>query len=167
LGSFASGVINTTVSTSSIGLVMACFNLVDSIFSFILGKITDAFGLKPMLYIGGTAHVIFYSFFIFYFQYSSLENLANNQYLIYLSVSIASIGDATCNVFSASAIGIHFEGKLEMAYANNRMFQTIGFIASFFYGTYGFSMQLQLIIQLVLLAITSASMVPLFLFLFR
>jgi len=111
---------------------MACFNLVDSIFSFILGKITDAFGLKPMLYIGGTAHVIFYSFFIFYFQYSSLENLANNQYLIYLSVSIASIGDATCNVFSASAIGIHFEGKLEMAYANNRMFQTIGFIASFF-----------------------------------
>jgi MFS family permease len=115
--------INLINSVGKVGFIMALFGAVNTLSSLIMGKVSDSFGNKPLVFFGFLAHITFYACFFAAIKVQPLTWFATHEYLLYLGAAVCGFGDACLNTFPNVLCSLFFTDNAEAAFSNLKFFQ--------------------------------------------
>jgi len=132
---FTKQCITDTIGASWIGYVMATFGAVDATSSIILGRVSDKFGKRIVVFIGALAQLSFIIAFMYMDRYQSLKELIpSRKWILFLGAGVYGIGDAVWNTFPSIMMSTFFTSRTEAAFSNLKLWQSLGFVCAFVWG---------------------------------
>eukprot|EP01126_Amoeba_proteus_P052228 TRINITY_DN6291_c0_g1_i2.p1 TRINITY_DN6291_c0_g1~~TRINITY_DN6291_c0_g1_i2.p1 ORF type:complete len:464 (+),score=69.34 TRINITY_DN6291_c0_g1_i2:129-1394(+) len=135
-GSFTGDIITKSAGVGKVGFVMALFGAVDTIASYTMGKISDTWGNKIVLFSGFLAHLLFLVGFYVALKFHPLDYFGDHQYWLYLGACLLGVGDACMNTLPNLLCSIFFTNNAEAAFSNLKFFQSLGSVLMFAIGSY-------------------------------
>ncbi|XP_071950683.1 protein unc-93 homolog A-like [Antedon mediterranea] len=129
-GDFTKSFVTCTRGVGWVGYVMICYGLTDSISSFLSGRVAKYTGRIPIFLSGAAAHMaIIVVFFTWTPEYDDLP-------VLFVVAAIWGFGDAIWQTQINAIYGVYFNEKQESAFSNYRLWESIGFAASFGYSNF-------------------------------
>ncbi|XP_076111927.1 protein unc-93 homolog A-like [Mytilus galloprovincialis] len=124
-GDFTKSYISCAIGIWNVGYVMICYGVVDAICSFAFGRLVQFVGHAPFFLLafllhGGTQVALFL-----------WQPEADNQILFYVFAALWGMGDAIIQTQINALYGYLFTNNTEAAFANYRLWESIGFILAF------------------------------------
>jgi MFS family permease len=119
-----------TAGAHWIGYVMAANSAVNVLGSVGLGRLSDAVGRAPVMFVGLVAHVAFAVMCL------SVDFNDGHKYyaLLFGAAGLFGLGDAVLNTQINSILGVLFPERPEAAFSSFKMWQSAATAAAFFYG---------------------------------
>ncbi|KAL5021975.1 hypothetical protein ScPMuIL_001130, partial [Solemya velum] len=129
-GDFTRSYVSCTLGISSVGYVMICYGVTDAICSFTFGRLVQYVGHIPFFILAFLLHGgMQITLFLW-------DPDPNRQYLFYIFAALWGMGDAVIQTQINAFYGTLFPGESEAAFANYRLWESLGFIITFAYSDY-------------------------------
>jgi len=135
-GSFTSDIVQTTIGKGKIGFVMTVFGAVNVAGSFFLGKVADRFGTPFVFITGFISHILCLCGMFIIYTADGLEFFKENSWMLYLISGLWGLGDAAWNNFPNTMLSILYTDDAEPAFANLKLWQSLGTVLAFATGNY-------------------------------
>jgi predicted MFS family arabinose efflux permease len=161
-GSFTGNIIAGSVGVGKVGFIMALFGAVDTLSSLIMGKMSDYWGNKPVVFFGFLAHLAFFACFFAAIQVGGVKWFDGHEYTLYIGAAVFGIGDAFANTFPNVMCSLYFTDDAEAAFSNLKFFQSLGSVLSFAVGSLDVEWKIVLCIGFWALAVVSLSVLHVF-----
>jgi len=130
-GDFTKQFVRELHGVQNVGFVMSVFGAVDSICSFILGRVADRIGARWIGYVGAILLAIFLGTICFFRTTSFGETLA----AAFMWAALLGVSDACMfSVFCNAAMATLFPDRAEAAFSNVKVFQAGATALMFFLG---------------------------------
>lgn len=130
LATFTNSYVNCTLGVWNVGFVMICFGVVDAFCSFTFGRLVQWFGHIPFFFLAAVTHGSI--------QIALLYWVPNPDHIVlfYVFSGLWGMGDAVIQTQINALYGFLFSDNTEAAFANYRLWESIGFIITFAYGNF-------------------------------
>ncbi|XP_072499985.1 protein unc-93 homolog A-like [Notamacropus eugenii] len=112
-----------------VGIVMICFSATNSICSLLFGKLSQYTGRKVLYIMGSLIHL---ACMIFLLQWKPHPS---QKILFFLFAAFWGMGDAIFQTQNNAIYGVLFVKNKEAAFANYRLWESLGFVIAFGYST--------------------------------
>lgn len=130
LATFTSSYVNCTLGVWNVGLVMICFGVVDAICSFTFGRLVQWFGHAPFFGLAAVTHGSIQIALLFWLP------SPDQKVIFYVFSGLWGMGDAVIQTQINALYGYLFSDNSEAAFANYRLWESVGFIITFAYGNF-------------------------------
>ncbi|OWF34739.1 protein unc-93 homolog A-like [Mizuhopecten yessoensis] len=129
-GDYTKSFISCTLGIWNVGYVMICYGVVDAICSFTFGRLVQYVGHIPFFILaflvhGGTLITLLL-----------WQPDPDRVYLFYIFAALWGMGDAVIQTQINALYGYLFTKNTEAAFANYRLWESVGFILAFGYSAY-------------------------------
>ncbi|KAK2491391.1 hypothetical protein MC885_018639 [Smutsia gigantea] len=130
-----------------VGYVMICFSAINSLCSVFYGKISQYTGRIPLYMLGAVTHLCCIITLLLWKPHPS--QLA----VFFILPGLWGTADAVWQTQNSALYGVLFEKNKEAAFANYRLWEAVGFVIAFGYGTV-LCVNVKLYILLLILVLT-------------
>ncbi|KAL4235032.1 unc-93 A [Mactra antiquata] len=129
-GDFTRSYISCSIGIWNVGFVMICYGVVDATCSFTFGRLVQYVGHIPFFILAYLVHMAA--------QITLLLWLPNPDtvYVFYILAAMWAVGDAVIQTQINALYGYLFTDSAEAAFANYRLWESVGFIIAFAYSSY-------------------------------
>lgn len=129
-GDFTRSYISCSIGIWNVGFVMICYGVVDASCSFLFGRLVQYVGHIPFFVLAFVVHLGC--------QITMLLWLPDpdRKYIFFILAALWGLGDAVIQTQINALYGFLFSDKPEAAFANYRLWESIGFIFAFGYSSY-------------------------------
>ncbi|XP_027699366.1 protein unc-93 homolog A-like [Vombatus ursinus] len=114
----------------NVGFVMICFSGATSLCSLIFGKLSQYTGRKVLYAIGSTIHLSCMIFLLLWKPHPS------QKIVFFFLAAFWGMGDAVFQTQNNTIYGVLFVKNKEAAFANYRLWESLGFVIAFGYSTF-------------------------------
>lgn len=125
VGDFTQAYVSCSLGIHNVGFVMITFGLTDAIFSMVFGSIIKVVGRIPIFVFGAIVNAAI--IMVLYLWKSSPEE----PYVFFIIAGCWGLGDAVWQTQVNAFYGIVFADSEEGAFANYRLWESLGFIVAF------------------------------------
>ncbi|VDP09605.1 unnamed protein product [Soboliphyme baturini] len=143
-GEFTKAYIGCCVGISQIGAVMTCFGVCTAVCSFLFGPLIRLFGRMPLFMFGGVVDMLMIFTMIIW-----PPNPADEA-IFYVIAATWGMADAVWNTQIIALWIMLFSPSLEVAYANYRLWESVGFLVAFASSAY-LAIEMKLYVLLIFL----------------
>ncbi|CAG5123752.1 unnamed protein product [Candidula unifasciata] len=129
-GDFTKAYISCTLGIWNLGFVMICYGVADAICSILFGRLVHYIGHIPFFILAFVTHGSLQIAFLYWVP-SKDEPI-----VFYVSAALWGMGDAVIQTQINALYGHIFHDKAEAAFANYRLWESLGFAVTFAYNDY-------------------------------
>ncbi|KAL5021970.1 hypothetical protein ScPMuIL_001125 [Solemya velum] len=129
-GDFTRSYVSCALGISNVGYVMICYGVTDAICSFTFGRMVQYVGHIPFFILAFLLHGGLQITLLLW------EPDPTKEYLFYIFAAIWGMGDAVIQTQLNAFYGTLFPGESEAAFANYRLWESVGFIITFAYSDF-------------------------------
>ncbi|XP_053401423.1 protein unc-93 homolog A-like [Mercenaria mercenaria] len=129
-GDFTRSYISCSIGIWNVGFVMICYGVVDAACSFTFGRLVQYVGHIPFFILAFAVHLAC--------QITMLHWIPDpdKTFVFYILAALWGIGDAVIQTQINALYGFLFSDNPEAAFANYRLWESIGFIFAFGYSSF-------------------------------
>ncbi|XP_055891959.1 protein unc-93 homolog A-like [Biomphalaria glabrata] len=129
-GDFTKAFISCSLGIWNLGYVMICYGVADALCSFLFGKLVTYIGHIPFFVLAFGTHGGLQIAFLKWSPQSDQE------IIFYVCAALWGMGDAVIQTQVNALYGHLFSDKAEAAFANYRLWESLGFAVTFAYNDY-------------------------------
>ncbi|GFR83896.1 protein unc-93 homolog A-like [Elysia marginata] len=129
-GDFTKSYITCTLGIWNLGYVMICYGVVDAICSLLFGRLVQYIGHIPFFVLAFITHGALQVVFLLWTPTKGQE------VLFYVFAGLWGMGDAVIQTQVNALYGNIFSNKAEAAFANYRLWESVGFMVTYAYNDY-------------------------------
>ncbi|XP_074165424.1 protein unc-93 homolog A-like isoform X2 [Sminthopsis crassicaudata] len=129
-GDYTKSYVTCALGIRYVGFVMICSSATNSISSLIFGKLSQYTGRIALYALGTVTHLTCIISLLVWRPHPSQE------ILFFLFAALWGIGDAVFQTQNNALYGVLFVNNKEAAFANYRLWESLGFVIAFGYSTY-------------------------------
>ncbi|XP_077203679.1 protein unc-93 homolog A [Paroedura picta] len=129
-GDYTKSYVTCVLGIKFVGYVMICFSATNSLFSMLFGKISQFTGRKALFALAAIIHLACIITLLLWKP--RLENPA----VFFIIPALWGISDAVWQTQTNALYGVLFEKHKEAAFANYRLWESLGFVIAFGYSTF-------------------------------
>ncbi|XP_051854070.1 protein unc-93 homolog A-like isoform X2 [Antechinus flavipes] len=129
-GDYTKSYVTCALGIRYVGFVMICSSATNSISSLIFGKISQYTGRIALYALGTVTHLTCIISLLVWRPHPS------QQILFFLFAALWGLGDAVFQTQNNALYGVLFVKNKEAAFANYRLWESLGFVIAFGYSTY-------------------------------
>lgn len=133
---FTKAFVSCTVGVWFVGYVMMAYGVMDASCSFIFGKLVKQVGRIPFFLTGACAHFALQITMMLWSPDACEEARFDLRMGLFLIAAFWGIGDAIWQTQINAFYGVVFVDNQEAAFANYRLWESMGFIIGFSYSSY-------------------------------
>lgn len=122
---FTKSFVTCVFGIDKVGYVMICFGVGDSLFSYLLGRLTKYVGRVPIFFSGAIIHLAVYIVLL------SWKADRDMLWMVYLMAALWGYTDAVWQTQINALYGVLFHDNQEAAFSNYRLWESLGFVISF------------------------------------
>ncbi|XP_072043794.1 protein unc-93 homolog A-like [Amphiura filiformis] len=126
-GDFTKSFVSCTIGIRRVGYVMIVYGVTDAISSFVIGRVEVHIGRKLIFTAGGFVNLLVILWMLLW----RAKEGVNQGYQLYLMAVGWGFADAVWTTQISSILGVLMPQSQEAAFANFRVWQSIGFLVSF------------------------------------
>ncbi|XP_015673950.1 protein unc-93 homolog A [Protobothrops mucrosquamatus] len=145
-GDYNKSYVTCALGINFVGYVMICFSATNSLASLLFGKIYQFTGRKVLFILGAILYLGCIIALLLWKPHS------NQLALFFIIPAIWGVADAILQTLTNALYGILFEKHKEAAFANYRLWESLGFVIAFGYSTF-LSVSIKLYILLTVLIV--------------
>ncbi|XP_015277658.1 PREDICTED: protein unc-93 homolog A [Gekko japonicus] len=129
-GDYTKSYVTCALGIESVGYVMICFSATNSLCSMLFGKISQYTGRKALFVLAAIIHLACIITLLLWKP--SPEYLA----VFFIIPALWGVSDAVWQTQTNALYGVLFEKHKEAAFANYRLWESLGFVIAFGYSTF-------------------------------
>ncbi|XP_074046399.1 protein unc-93 homolog A-like [Macrotis lagotis] len=149
-GDYTKSYVTCALGIHYVGFVMICFSAINSLCSLIFGKISKYTGRMVLYALGAGIHITSIIFLLLWRPNPS------SQTLFFVIAALWGVGDAVFQTQNNAIYGVLFVKNKEAAFANYRLWESLGFVIAFGYSTF-LCVKIKLYILLTVLLVSMVS----------
>ncbi|XP_068926523.1 protein unc-93 homolog A-like [Petaurus breviceps papuanus] len=146
-GDYTKSYVTCALGIHLVGFVMICFSAVNSICSLLFGKLSQYTGRKFLYALGSAIHFTCMIFLLLW------KPNPSQKIIFFLFAAFWGVGDAIFQTQNNAIYGVLFMKNKEAAFANYRLWESLGFVIAFGYSTF-LCVNIKLYIVLVVLILS-------------
>ncbi|XP_033118766.1 protein unc-93 homolog A-like [Anneissia japonica] len=149
-GDFTKSFVTCSRGVGWVGYVMICYGVTDSVSSLLSGRVAKYTGRIPIFVSGAIAQAVI--IIVFFTWVPEHEDLA----FLFVVAAVWGFGDAIWQTQINAIYGVYFNDRQEAAFSNYRLWESVGFAASFAYSNFlCVSTKLAILVSFLAIGITS------------
>ncbi|XP_064641276.1 protein unc-93 homolog A-like [Lineus longissimus] len=130
-GDFTKSYVSCALGINMVGFVMICYGVSDSLFSFLSGKVVKYIGRPACFWAGAVVHFCVQVALVYW------KPIPEQLPVFFVLAALWGLSDAIWQTQINALYGCIFsEDEQEAAFANYRMWESVGFIMAFAYSSY-------------------------------
>lgn len=129
-GDFTKAYISCTLGIWNLGYVMICYGVADAVCSILFGRLVHYVGHIPFFILAFVTHGSLQIAFLYW------EPSRDQEVVFYVCAALWGMGDAVIQTQINALYGHVFSDKAEAAFANYRLWESLGFAVTYAYNDY-------------------------------
>ncbi|CAG5129993.1 unnamed protein product [Candidula unifasciata] len=129
-GDFTKAYISCTLGIWNVGYIMICYGVADAICSILFGRLVQYVGHIPFFILAFVIHGSLQITFLYW------EPHREDMLIFYVCAALWGMADAVIQTQLNALYGSVFSGNAEAAFANYRLWESLGFAVTFAYNDY-------------------------------
>ncbi|KAM4633250.1 protein unc-93 homolog A [Polymixia lowei] len=149
-GEYTKNYVTCALGIHYVGYVMICFGAANSISSIVFGKLSEYTGRAPLFLLGAVTNFCCILALLYW------KPDPNNLVVFFVFPALWGMADAVWQTQTNALYGVLFPKAKEAAFANYRMWESLGFVIAFAYSTF-ICLEYKLYILLSVLLLTAVT----------